>query len=93
MYGEDLIRGFKKDRCINVHLAVSWSINTSKKHLQDKIHDMGKEIANLWFRKDAHYSVCGDARMAYACYEVNASLLEEHAAMSYVTAANLLKHV
>jgi sulfite reductase alpha subunit-like flavoprotein/nitric oxide synthase oxygenase domain/subunit len=90
---EDLIRGFEKDGLVDVHLALSRSLKTPKKYVQDTIHDMGKEIANFLLREDAHYYVCGDARMADACYEVCVSLLREHAVMSRVAAANYLKHM
>jgi sulfite reductase alpha subunit-like flavoprotein len=90
---KDLIKGLEKDGLITCHLALSRSPETPKKYVQDKINDLGKEAADLLLRKDTHYYVCGDARMADACNEVCVGLLRKHAAMSRVAAVQLLKQM
>jgi len=89
---EDRVRDLEKDGLIKWHLALSRSTKvTPREYVQDKISDLGNEIADLLLRDDTHYYVCGDARMADACYEVCVGLLRKHAVMSRVSTAQHLK--
>ena len=88
---EDLIRDLETKGLIQVHLALSRSKNVPKKYVQHKIQDVGEEMAQLLVDEDTHYYVCGDARMADACYEACLGLLRTHKVMSRVSAVAHLK--
>jgi sulfite reductase alpha subunit-like flavoprotein len=64
-----------------------------KTYVQDKIKQLGIEAADLLLRKDTHYYVCGDARMANSCYEYCVDVLRKHAGKSRVGAAHYLKQM
>lgn len=52
--------------------------------------DMGKDLAALLLDRATHYYVCGDAKMADACFEACVAALVAHADMSRVMAVRHL---
>ena len=88
---KDLIGRYEKQGLLKLHLALSRSKQSPKSYVQDKIKEMGKELAELILQSDTHYYVCGDARMADACYEECLGLVRRHGTMSRVSAASRLR--
>mmetsp|Transcript_1755 Transcript_1755/g.3894 ORF Transcript_1755/g.3894 Transcript_1755/m.3894 type:complete len:1532 (+) Transcript_1755:163-4758(+) len=89
---KEKIEEYEKGGLLVLHHALSRS-SGPKTYVQNKIKEMGKEAADLLLRKDTHYYVCGDARMAKECYESCIDVLRKHAVMSRVTAARHLKQM
>lgn len=90
---KDLINEYEKNKMIELHLALSRSPTEPKKYVQHRIVDMGKRAAELLQRDDTHYYVCGDARMADACFEACIKVMREHAVMSRVAAVQYLRQM
>ena len=87
---KDQIRKWDKEGLMRCHLALS-RLTGRKQYVQDKICEFGKDIADLLLRDDTHYYVCGDARMANACYEVCVGLLREYGNISRLSSKQHLK--
>ncbi|CAB9504775.1 Nitric oxide synthase [Seminavis robusta] len=90
---KDLIESLDKDKIIELHLALSRSKEVPKKYVQHKIADMGKRACDILKHPDSHYYVCGDARMADACFEACIGVLRVHGVMSRVAAVQYLKQM
>ena len=84
------IQQYQNDGLIRLHLALSRSKRAPKTYVQHKIEAMGAAGADLLLRKDTHYYVCGDARMANDCHEACVQLLRKHGRMSRVAAVHVL---
>jgi sulfite reductase alpha subunit-like flavoprotein len=88
---EDAIRGYERDGMVKLHLGLSGAPGISKKYVQHSIAEMGDAAAELLMKKNTHYYVCGDARMADSCFEACVELLRNHQTMSRVKAVKHLR--
>lgn len=70
------------DVLTNLHLALSRADPNRRVYVQTLMQEMGKELAELLLNDSTHYYVCGDAKIADACFEACVSVLVAHADMS-----------
>ena len=84
-------------RMIEFHLALSRpsseNQNGEKKYVQHVLAEMGPNLLTLLQNPETHYYVCGDARMADACFEACVQVLREYGPMSRVWAVECLKRM
>lgn len=73
-----------------LHLALSRADTTRRVYVQSLLREMGQELATLLLDPCTHYYVCGDAKMADACFESCVAVLVTHADMSRVMAVRHL---
>lgn len=90
---KNTITDYRDKKMIDLHLALSRSETEPKKYVQHRIADMGKQACDLLQRKDTHYYVCGDARMADECYEACVEVLRKHAVISRVAAVQHIRQM
>jgi sulfite reductase alpha subunit-like flavoprotein/nitric oxide synthase oxygenase domain/subunit/hemoglobin-like flavoprotein len=88
---EETVRGYESDGMVKLHLGLSRSPGTAKKYVQHRLADMGKAASDLLMKNNTHYYVCGDARMADACFEACVELLRTHQTMSRIKAVKHLR--
>ena len=69
-----------------MHLHVAQS-RVSKAYVQDKLTENGEGIAKLLLSADnAHFYICGDARMAQSCNVACVEVLQKFGGMSRIAA-------
>jgi len=73
-----------------LHLALSQADPGRRVYVQSLMKDLGRDLATLLLDESTHYYVCGDARMADACFEACVAVLVAHADMSRVMAVRHL---
>ena len=89
----DIIKKYDNNKMLTLHLALSRPRSAPGKYVQDKIADKGQGVAKLLRRKDTHYFVCGDARMADECFEACVGALKKYANMPRVVAVDHLRRM
>jgi nitric oxide synthase oxygenase domain/subunit/sulfite reductase alpha subunit-like flavoprotein len=70
----------------DLHLALSRADPKRRVYVQTLMREMGRDLADLLLNDSTHYYVCGDAKMADACFEACVDVLIAHADMSRVMA-------
>ncbi|WP_437624507.1 nitric oxide synthase oxygenase [Sorangium sp. So ce1151] len=74
----------------HLHLAYSRADGQPRTYVQDRMREMGAQLAELLRNPATHVYICGDARMADGCFEAAVHALSKHAGISRVAAVREL---
>lgn len=93
---EDRIYGAEVDNwetngVLEHHLALSRQPGEERTYVQDLLLKNGEEICRVLLQDDSHYYICGNAKVADACYEACVRILRQYGKMSRVGAVQHLR--
>lgn len=90
IYGK-LVDEWEANNILRHHLALSRSSEMPKTYVQDLMKQIGNELCELLRSDTARVYICGDAKIANACFEVCVDVLREHGKMSRMSAVTQIK--
>jgi len=86
----DLLASYKGANIMDLHLTMSAEPSLPKTYVQDKLQHDAKKVVKLLKTDNAHFYICGDARMAAGVTNTCVEILTKSGGMSRFAAVQLI---